>query len=57
MIAFLGWNPGTEREIFSMDELVNEFSLERVIKSGAKFDPDKAKWFNHYYLQKKTIRK
>ena len=53
MIAFLGWNPGTEREIFSLDELVEEFSLDRVIKSGAKFDPDKAKWFNHYYLQKK----
>lgn len=53
MIAFLGWNPGTEREIFSLDELINEFSLEKVGKSGAKFDPDKAKWFNHYYLQKK----
>lgn len=53
MIAFLGWNPGTEREIFSLDELVNEFSLEKVGKSGAKFDPEKAKWFNHYYLQKK----
>jgi glutamyl-tRNA synthetase len=53
MIAFLGWNPGTEREIFSLDELVEEFSLERVGKSGAKFDPDKAKWFNHHYLQKK----
>ena len=53
MIAFLGWNPGTEKEIFSMDELVEGFSLERVIKSGAKFDPEKAKWFNHYYLQKK----
>lgn len=53
MIVFLGWNPGTEREIFSMGELVEEFSLDRVIKSGAKFDPDKARWFNHYYLQKK----
>ena len=53
MIAFLGWNPGTEREIFSLDELVKEFSLDRVIKSGAKFDPEKAKWFNHYYLQEK----
>ena len=54
MIAFLGWNPGTEREIFSLDELINEFALEKVGKSGAKFDPDKAKWFNHYYLQKKN---
>ena len=53
MVAFLGWNPGTEREIFSLDELVEEFSLDRVIKSGAKFDPEKAKWYNHYYLQKK----
>ena len=54
MIALLGWNPGTEREIFSMEELIEEFSLERVQKSGARFDPDKARWFNHQYLQKMT---
>ncbi|HKK41792.1 MAG TPA: glutamate--tRNA ligase [Bacteroidales bacterium] len=54
MIAFLGWNPGTEQEIFSMDELIDSFSLDRVGKSGSRFDPDKAKWFNHQYLQKKT---
>jgi glutamyl-tRNA synthetase len=54
MIAFLGWNPGTEREIFSLNDLVKEFSLDKVGKSGAKFNPDKAKWFNHYYLQKKS---
>lgn len=50
MLALLGWNPGTEQEIFSMDELVEAFSLERVGKSGSKFDPEKAKWFNHHYL-------
>lgn len=54
MIALLGWNPGTEQEIFSMDELIDSFSLERVGKSGSKFDFEKAKWFNHQYLQKKT---
>lgn len=53
ILAFLGWNPGTEQEIFSMDQLISEFSLERVSKSGAKFDVEKAKWFNHQYLQKK----
>jgi glutamyl-tRNA synthetase len=54
MIALLGWNPGTEQEIFSMDELIDAFSIERVGKSGSRFDPEKAKWFNHQYLQKKT---
>ncbi|MBE0638073.1 MAG: glutamate--tRNA ligase [Bacteroidales bacterium] len=54
MLAFLGWNPGTEQEIFSMDELAKEFSLERVGKSGSKFDPEKAKWFNHKYLVGKS---
>jgi glutamyl-tRNA synthetase len=52
-LALLGWNPGTEQEIFSMDELIEQFSLERVSKSGAKFDYEKAKWFNHKYLQMK----
>jgi glutamyl-tRNA synthetase len=50
MLALLGWNPGTEQEIFSMDELIREFSLERVGKSGSRFDPAKARWFNHHYL-------
>ena len=54
MLALLGWNPGTEQEIFSMDELINTFSIERVGKSGSRFDPEKAKWFNHQYLQNKT---
>jgi glutamyl-tRNA synthetase len=54
MLALLGWNPGTEKEIFSMDELINAFSLDRVGKSGSRFDPEKAKWFNHQYLQNKT---
>ncbi|MBA3900181.1 MAG: glutamate--tRNA ligase [Bacteroidetes bacterium] len=51
MLAFLGWNPGTTQEIFSMDELIAAFTLERVNKSGAKFDFDKAKWFNQQYLR------
>lgn len=55
MLALLGWNPGTEQEIFSMDDLISQFTLERVGKSGSRFDPAKARWFNHYYLgQQKT---
>ena len=50
-LAFLGWNPGTEQEIFSLNELIAAFELERVNKSGARFDPDKIKWFNHHYMQ------
>lgn len=50
-LAFLGWNPGTEQEIFSLEELVQSFDLERVNKAGARFDPDKTKWFNHHYMQ------
>ncbi|MPN08749.1 Glutamate--tRNA ligase [bioreactor metagenome] len=53
MLAFLGWNPGTEQEIFSLDELVNAFSMERVVRSGAKFNAEKAKWYNQEYLRKK----
>jgi len=53
ILAFLGWNPGTEQELFTMDEMSNAFSLERVGKSGSRFDPEKAKWFNHQYLIKK----
>ena len=55
-LAFLGWNPGTEQEIFSLDELINAFELERVNKSGARFDPDKIKWFNHHYMQVQANR-
>jgi len=54
MLAFLGWNPGTPQEIFSLDELVEAFSLERVGKSGSKFDPEKTKWFNQQYLRSKS---
>ena len=54
MLAFLGWNPGDSREIFSLPELIDAFSLERVGKSGAKFDPDKTKWFNQQYLRSKS---
>jgi len=57
MLALLGWNPGDEREIFSMEELIDTFSIERVGKSGSKFDLEKAKWFNHQYLIKETNEK
>lgn len=52
MLAFLGWNPGTEQEIFSLDELVEAFELDRVHKAGAKFDPEKTNWFQNQYFQK-----
>jgi len=51
MLAMLGWNPGTNQEIFTMEELIDAFSLERVGKSGSKFDPEKAKWYNQQYLR------
>src|SRR5690606_25211766 len=54
MLALLGWNPGTEQEIFSMEELIAAFSLERVSKSGARFNPEKTIWFNHQYIQQKS---
>lgn len=50
-LALLGWNPGNDQEIMSMDELIHLFSLERCSKSGAKFDYEKGKWFNHQYIQ------
>lgn len=54
ILALLGWNPGNNEEIFSVAELAELFSFERVHKSGAKFDPEKAKWFNQQYLRKKS---
>ena len=53
-LALLGWNDGTEQEIFSLEELVEKFDLNRIHKAGAKFDPEKNKWFNHQYLQKQS---
>lgn len=50
-LALLGWNPGTEQELFELDELIKAFDLSRVHKSGARFDPEKTKWYNHHYLQ------
>jgi glutamyl-tRNA synthetase len=50
-LAFLGWNPGTEQELFSLDELVRVFDPERIHKAGARFDYDKALWFNQQYVQ------
>ena len=54
MLSFLGWNPGTTQEIFSMEGLIDAFSLERVGKAGAKFDFDKTRWFNQQYLRSKS---
>ena len=53
-LALLGWNDGTEQEIFNLAELIEKFDLKRIHKSGAKFDPEKNKWFNHKYLQVKS---
>jgi glutamyl-tRNA synthetase len=53
-LALLGWNDGTEQEIFSINELIEKFSIERVHKAGAKFDFEKAKWFNHEWIKKLT---
>ena len=50
-LAFLGWNPGTEQEFFTMDELIEAFSLEKIHKAGARFDVQKAKWYNHHYIK------
>lgn len=52
-LAFLGWNPGTEQELFTLDELIASFDLARVNKAGARFDPDKTKWYNQQYLTEK----
>jgi glutamyl-tRNA synthetase len=54
MLAFLGWNPGTEQEIFSLEELIQAFSLDKVNKAGARFDLDKTKWFQQQYMQQKS---
>ncbi len=54
MLALLGWNSGTEQEIFSLDELIKAFDLTKVSKAGARFSKDKAVWFNHHYLQEQT---
>ncbi len=51
LLALLGWNPGTEQEIFSIEELIAQFDLKKVSKGGAKFSPDKAKWFNQHYIK------
>lgn len=50
-LALLGWNPGNDQEVMSMDELIHSFDLSRCSKSGAKFDYEKGKWFNHHYIQ------
>ena len=55
-VAFLGWNPGDQKELLSMEELCENFTLERVGKSGAKFDFDKTRWFNQQYLRKKSSK-
>ncbi len=57
MLALLGWNPGTNQEIFSMQELIDAFTIERISKSGAKFDANKTKWFNQQYLRNTSDEK
>ena len=57
ILAMLGWNPGTSQELFSLEELIESFSIERVGKAGAKYDPEKAKWFNQQYLRIRDNRK
>jgi len=52
MLAFLGWNPGTEQEVFTMEQLVEKFSFAHVHKAGARFDPEKTKWFNEQWLHR-----
>ncbi len=56
LLAFLGWNPGGERELYTIEELIPVFSLERVIKSGARFNVEKARWYNKEYLRMKSTR-
>ncbi|MBQ6878586.1 MAG: glutamate--tRNA ligase [Bacteroidales bacterium] len=55
LLAMLGWNPGNDQELFSLEELIGAFSLERVVKSGARFNADKAKWYNKEYLRMKSV--
>jgi glutamyl-tRNA synthetase len=55
MLAMLGWNDGTEQELFSLEELIQNFSIEKVHKGGAKFDYEKAKWFNHEWIKKLPV--
>ena len=55
-LAFLGWNPGTEQELFSLKDLIQAFDLNQVNKSGARFDPDKIKWYNHAYIQESQMQ-
>lgn len=57
MLALLGWHPSGDKEIYSMEELIQDFSLERVNKAGAKFDPEKTKWFNQHYLRLQPDKK
>ena len=52
LLALLGWNPGTDQELFSMDELTRQFGIGKIGKSGSKFDPEKARWFNQQHLQR-----
>jgi glutamyl-tRNA synthetase len=56
MLAMLGWHPSDNKELFTLDELVDVFQLERVSKSGAKFDMDKSKWFNHQFLMRSNAQ-
>ena len=56
LLALLGWNDGSEQEIFTKEELIKKFSIDRVHSGGAKFDYEKAKWFNHEWIKKAEVR-
>ena len=57
LLALLGWNDGTEQEIFSLEEMVEKFSMDRVHAHGAKFDFEKAKWFNHEWIKRSDVKR
>lgn len=54
LLAMLGWNPGNDQEFFTLSELTEAFSLDRIVKAGSRFDPEKAKWYNKHYFQQKS---
>ncbi|MNX92766.1 Glutamate--tRNA ligase 1 [compost metagenome] len=56
LLAMLGWNDGTDQELFSLTELIEKFSIERISKAGAKFDFEKAKWYNHEWIKNATAK-
>lgn len=56
IFSILGWNDGTDQEIFTLDEMIQAFSIEKIVKSGARFDFEKGKWFNQQYMHRKVMK-